>query len=101
MSAQWGMAAAASTLDLHAIRVPYLAVTESIKQREPVTDLSSFERPTWRHDAATWLTDVGVLGGLMTLSLTGAFLALRRTDPDLMEGRHRGRSRPRASPPAR
>ncbi len=103
MSAQWGMAAAASTLDLQTVRRPYLLINESARSGTVVTDLSPYERSTWRHGAAPWIANIGVLAGLTVLSLAGAWFALRRTDPDLMEGRHRGRkgaAAPATGPPA-
>jgi ABC-type multidrug transport system ATPase subunit len=94
-SAQWGMAAAASTLDLHTLREPYIYVNERARHPDPAVpiDLAEFDRPTWHHTAPVWVANVGFLAALTVISLGGAWYALRRTDPDLMEGRHRRRRR--------
>lgn len=107
--AQWGMAAAASTVSLEDVRRPYLvidtltklpkdeqqaAIDRALKDRVPI-DVTSRERATWRHTASAWITDMGALAGLTIFGLAGAWLALRRADPDLMEGRHPGRWRRR------
>ncbi|HEV2006356.1 MAG TPA: ATP-binding cassette domain-containing protein [Candidatus Limnocylindrales bacterium] len=103
MSAQWGMAAAASTVDLQEIRGPYVALTVTAKLQSSLhrlptgaelnRELAKTEQPRWRHAATSWFADMGFLAALAVLSVVGAWLALRRTDPDLMEGRHRGRFR--------
>ncbi len=97
MSAKWGMAAAASTLDLADVRKPYIAVTEATKpDATPPSNIDSLSSPTWRHSTSVWIADVGVLLLLTVVSLSCAWLALRGTDPDLMEARHRGRRQARA-----
>ena len=96
-SSQWGIAAAASTIDLQGVRQPYVLITETARQHRVVRDPTPYERPTWDHAPMAWLTNVGMLILLTVVSLVGAWLAIRRTDPDLMEGRHRGR-RPRPDP---
>jgi ABC-type multidrug transport system ATPase subunit len=103
LSAQWGMAAAGSTVDLLEVRGPYVALTEAAKlqsklKRPPTAQelrdaLAAKAQPSWQHTERAWLTDMAFLGGLTILGVLGAWLALRRTDPDLMEGRHRGRFR--------
>lgn len=90
-SANWGMAAAASTLDLQMVRRPYLLINETMRRGAIVADPTEFERANWRHSAAVWIANVGVLVSLTIVTVAGAWFALRRTDPDLMEGRHRGR----------
>lgn len=92
-SANWGMAAAAATVDLQAVRRPYLLVNETARSGAIIADPTPYERANWRHSAAVWITNVGVLVSLTIVTIAGAWFALRRTDPDLMEGRHRGRRR--------
>ena len=93
MSARWGMAAAASTIDLGDLREPYIRMTETARHGQVVEDLAPYEQSTWRHEPGVWLTDVAILFALTTVGLVGAWLAIRATDPDLMEGRHRSRRR--------
>jgi len=94
MSARWGMAAAASTIDLAELRQPYIVMTETARSGKVVEDLTPYEKPTWRHDGGVWSADVAILLALTAVGLAGAWIALRATDPDLMEGRKRkGRSR--------
>ena len=95
LSARWGMAAAASTIDLAELRKPYIIMTETARSGRVIDDLGPYDQPTWRHDAAVWSTDVAILFALTAVGLVGAWLALRATDPDLMEGRHKRRKRPR------
>ena len=85
-SADWGMAAAASTLELQDLRRPYVYINDFAAGRDATPD-----RTTWSHAASSWLLDLSVLLGMTIAGLLGAVLALRRTDPDLMEGRHPGR----------
>jgi ABC-type multidrug transport system ATPase subunit len=96
-SAQWGIAAAAGTLDLHRIRTPYIYLTERSRSRGGAVDLGSLDRPTWHHELPVWVTNLGFLAALFVLGLAGAWYAVRSADPDLMEGRHRSR---RAAPVA-
>ncbi len=93
MSARWGMAAAASTIDLADLREPYIRMTETARSGQVIEDLGPYQQPTWRHDPAVWGLDVMILFALTVAGLAGAFLALRAADPDLMEGRHRKRRR--------
>ena len=86
LSAEWGIAAAASSVELQDIRRPYLALSDAMDDRPPTPD-----RATWRHGAAAWLIDMTVLVAMILGGLIATWLALRRTDPDLMEGRHPGR----------
>jgi ABC-type multidrug transport system ATPase subunit len=91
MSARWGMAAAAATADLTALRKPYILMTETARTGVVVRDPGPYEQPTWRRDAGVWTADVAILFALTVVGLAGAWIALRATDPDLMEGRHRHR----------
>jgi energy-coupling factor transporter ATP-binding protein EcfA2 len=100
LSARWGMAAAASTIDLADLRKPYITMTETARSGQVIEDLSPYEQPTWRHDPAVWGADVAILLSLTVVGLAGAWLALRATDPDLMEGRHRRRRTVRRMAPA-
>ncbi len=100
LSARWGMAAAASTIDLADLRKPYITMTETARSGQVVEDLSPYEQPTWKHDPAVWGADVAILLALTVVGLAGAWLALRATDPDLMEGRHRRRRGARRTTPA-
>jgi ABC-type multidrug transport system ATPase subunit len=93
MSARWGMAAAASTIDLGDLREPYIRMTETARAGRVIDDLTPYQQPTWRHDGAVWMTDVAILFALTVVGLAGAWMALRAADPDLMEGRHKGRRR--------
>ena len=101
MSARWGMAAAASTIDLAELRQPYIIMTETARSGSVTQDLTPYEQPTWRHDPAVWLADVAILMALTVAGLAGAWLALRATDPDLMEGRHKRRGRRSKAGPSR
>ena len=99
LSAQWGMAAAASTLDLHTLRKPYVYATERARSPsyDPTPDLDNggrLDRPNWHHTPGIWWTNMGFLAVLTLFGLAGAWYALRATDPDLMEGRHRRRRAP-------
>jgi ABC-type multidrug transport system ATPase subunit len=98
LSAKWGMAAAASTLDLTNLRKPYVIATEAMSDSSGTdgTVVPPYERPTWKHDSGTWLINVGVLVGLSLLSVLGAWYMLRSTDPNLMDARRQQRGR--ASP---
>jgi hypothetical protein len=103
MSARWGMAAAASTIDLADLRKPYIQMTETVRAGQVIEDLTPYEQPTWKHEPAVWAADVAILAALTVVGLAGAWLALRATDPDLMEGRHKRRRRllrPAAAPSA-
>ena len=93
MSARWGMAAAASTIDLANLREPYIRMTETARSGQVVEDMTPYEQPTWEHSASMWLADGGILLALTVIGLAGAWLAIRATDPDLMEGRHKRRGR--------
>ncbi len=99
MSARWGMAAAASTIDLGDLRRPYIQMTETVRQGHTIEDLTPYEQPTWKHDTGVWGADVAILLALTVVGLAGAWIALRATDPDLMEGRHKRRRglRPKAA----
>jgi hypothetical protein len=99
LSARWGMAAAASTIDLADLRKPYITMTETARSGRVVEDLTPYEQPTWKHDPAVWGADVAILLALTVVGLAGAWLALRATDPDLMEGRHKRRRVARRPPP--
>ena len=98
LSARWGMAAAASTIDLGDIRKPYITMTETARSGQVVKDLTPYEQPTWKHDPAVWGADVAILLALTVVGLAGAWIALRATDPDLMEGRHKRRRALRRRP---
>jgi hypothetical protein len=101
------MSAAASTIELNELRRNYLAVTQLYKDQseddataEPPTaadleafDPKAFDKPTWRHDQSVWAADMALLVALTVVGLAGAWIALRATDPDLMEGRHSSRRR--------
>jgi hypothetical protein len=93
MSARWGMAAAASTIDLAELRQPYIVMTETARSGRVVEDLTPYEKPTWRHDGGVWSADIAILLALTAVGLAGAWIALRATDPDLMEGRNKNRRR--------
>ncbi len=93
MSAYWGMNAAASTVDLQEIRKPFVLMNHASRNGAPPDDPDQYDRPFWRH-GSDWIVNAGVLATLTIVALSGAWLALRATDPDLMEGRHK-RSRRR------
>jgi ABC transport system ATP-binding/permease protein len=93
MSARWGMAAAASTIDLGDLRRPYIQMTETVRAGRAIEDLTPYEQPTWKHEPAVWAADIAILLALTVVGLAGAWIALRATDPDLMEGRHKRRRR--------
>jgi ABC transport system ATP-binding/permease protein len=93
MSARWGMAAAASTVDLGDLRRPYIQMTETVRAGQVIEDLGPYDQPTWKHELAVWGADVAILLALTVAGLAGAWIALRATDPDLMEGRHKRRNR--------
>jgi ABC-type multidrug transport system ATPase subunit/pSer/pThr/pTyr-binding forkhead associated (FHA) protein len=111
-SAQWGHAAAASTIHLNqliynrAISLdptvarqadPDRASDALIDQVHKTTNLKVRHR--WRHVRDSWLVDIGVLMALFALELLLAAYALRRRDPALLStgaGRRRGRLRVRS-----
>ena len=92
-SAEWGMSAAASTVELQDLRRGYNAVTASMTPNA----VPARDRATWDHTARSWLFDMGVLVAMTAGGLVATWFALRRTDPDLMEGRHPGRGRRRSA----
>ena len=98
--ASWGLAASAATLDLHKLRMPYVYATERAKHPKQPVDVAKFDRPEWHHTLPAWATNVGFLAVLIVFGLAGAWYALRSTDPDLMEGRHRRRRAPLLATPA-
>jgi ABC-type multidrug transport system ATPase subunit len=99
--ASWGLAAAAGTLDLHKIRLPYVYATQRAKDPQSPVDINRFDRPEWHHTLPAWATNVGFLAALIVFALAGTWYALRSTDPDLMEGRHgRRRAPPLVAAPA-
>jgi ABC-type multidrug transport system ATPase subunit/ABC-type multidrug transport system permease subunit len=67
LPARWGLAAAASTVDL-----PFLS---------PPTPGSGSPDDLWTHDLATWWSDLGVLVGLGAFSMLVTWWLLRRLDP--------------------
>jgi ABC-type multidrug transport system ATPase subunit/pSer/pThr/pTyr-binding forkhead associated (FHA) protein len=96
-SAQWGYAAAASTINLNQLvydraasldpRVspnadPDHASAALVAQLRHSTNIKI--RVRWRHDRATWTADVGILLAFFLLELLLAGLALRRRDPALL-----------------
>ena len=92
MSAYWGMNAAASTVDLQDVRKPFVTLYYGVKVNRAPTD-AELSRAFWQR--SDWVVSMGMLAGLTVLTLSGAWLALQSTDPDLMEGRHRRRRRGR------
>ncbi|HVS05293.1 MAG TPA: ATP-binding cassette domain-containing protein [Candidatus Dormibacteraeota bacterium] len=103
-SAQWGHAAAASTIHLNQLIYrrassfdpslpagvnpdrPSAALVDRVAQ---TTDLALTTR--WRHDPRTWITDVGALVGLFLVELVLAGYALKRRDPALLSASARRR----------
>jgi ABC-type multidrug transport system ATPase subunit len=94
MSAYWGMNAASSTVDLNNVRRPFLMLNHFSENASPPASKNQYDRPFWNH-GSDWVVSSGVLATLTILALAGAWLALQATDPDLMEGRHKKRSRRR------
>jgi ABC-type multidrug transport system ATPase subunit len=79
----WGFAGMASTSDLNDLQ----AVTAALEKRSTVDvdkptaifgafNLNSKGDALWRHQASTWLIDVGALLGLSLIALLAAWLAL-------------------------
>jgi len=78
-TAQWGMAATSSTIDLNDIRRPYLMVVEN--QRAQAEDREADQatidgRGSWNHDPGSWFTDILALLTITLLSIAGLFWAL-------------------------
>jgi len=94
MSAYWGMNAAASTVDLQDVRKPFVTLYYGTKFNREPTD-AELARPFWRHSPSDWTVSIGMLAALTVLALSGAWLAIQATDPNLLEGRHRRRRRER------
>ncbi len=87
-SAQWGIAGAASTVDLNRLQVfdERLRDLRTVDARDPdraVDALAAAPSPNgrWSHDRGSWLTSFLVLIALTVVPLIGTALALRRHDP--------------------
>jgi energy-coupling factor transporter ATP-binding protein EcfA2 len=78
-TAQWGTAAAASTISLNEIREPYLEGVEqqraAAEAREPDTSVAA-GRDTWNHDRGAWLINIGALLAVLIGTLSLAYAAL-------------------------
>ena len=97
-SAQWGTAAAGSTVSLDKLLAPSTGVVRLVPRiLGPVSPSRAefgrtFEqersnRPEWRNGAGTWLGNAGALVGLTFAFILGASWVLRRKDPDLLLAR--------------
>ncbi len=87
-SAQWGVAAAASTTDLNELqvfdaRLRDLRVIDAGDPVRAVETLTGEESPEgrWAHTPRAWLTAVGALVALTAMALTASVALLRRLDP--------------------
>ncbi|MCC5952542.1 MAG: ATP-binding cassette domain-containing protein [Acidimicrobiia bacterium] len=87
-SAQWGVAAAASTVDLGELQVfdERLRDLRSVDASDPLpaVDALTTASPTegrFAHDPSTWLTAIGMLVLLSLTATVATTLALRRYDP--------------------
>lgn len=87
-SAQWGVAAAASTVDLNELqlfdqRLRDLRGVDATDPMPAVAALTSDAEPEgrWAHETSAWLTAVGVLLGLIVATSVATTLSLRRYDP--------------------
>lgn len=87
-SAQWGVAAAASTVDLNRLqlfdqRLRDLRAVDASAPTPAVEALTAELSPNARyaHEPSSWLTSVAALLALIVLTTTGTVLALRRFDP--------------------
>jgi ABC-type multidrug transport system ATPase subunit/pSer/pThr/pTyr-binding forkhead associated (FHA) protein len=77
-SANWGLAASASTVDLCGIQ----GQQHGPPPRAPVRGAPSSDCEwRWRHDTAPWTVDVLALGGLILVSMMVADRLLRRKEP--------------------
>ena len=90
-TAQWGMAATASTLDMNDVREPFLTVivqqkADAGKQLLPgqhalltSADKKTIDgRPYWEHNRQTWLLDIFALIGLTAFSIFMTYASLVR-----------------------
>jgi ABC-type multidrug transport system ATPase subunit/pSer/pThr/pTyr-binding forkhead associated (FHA) protein len=87
-SAQWGIAGAASTVDLNELQVfdERLRDLRTVDAADPAPAVEALAadpspRGRWAHEASAWLTALLVLTALTVVPLVGTGLALRRHDP--------------------
>lgn len=87
-SAQWGVAAAAATVDLNGLQQfdDRLRDLRTIDATDPTPALRALTGPAqpesrWAPTLSAWLTSMGALLALTVVPLVGAALALRRFDP--------------------
>jgi hypothetical protein len=95
-SAQWGHAAAASTVHLNQLIYnravtlnpglsgsnPDQASAQLVDQVQRITDLRM--RARWRHLPAVWAVDTGILLAMFVFEVLLAGIALRRRDPQML-----------------
>lgn len=80
-TAQWGTAAAASTLSLNTIRKPSLTILEhqrSVAENDDERPDVAQGRANWNHDSGVWLVDSGALLLITLASLGVAYVVLKR-----------------------
>ena len=78
-TAQWGMAAASSTVGLNEIREPYLSGVEGQRaqaENRPVDQGTIDGRDLWSHNLGSWAIDILALVAVAVLSIAGLFGAL-------------------------
>jgi hypothetical protein len=90
-TAQWGIAAASSTISLNDIRKPYMTAVEdmSAPARGQKPDQKVIDgKPSWNHDLGEWSTDVLALVAIALASmgaLFGALVIQMRLQPQVRE----------------
>ena len=87
-STQWGIAGAASTVDLNELQLfdDRLRTLRTVDANDPepaVEALAAQPRPNarWAHTRRAWVQSVLALGAMTILALVATMLALRRFDP--------------------
>lgn len=96
-SAQWGMSASASTIDLNQIRSRIIAVAifaanielattnEAAFQRKFEREFAEQQITSWRHTSGRWLLNAFLLLVLTVAAVVGAYLVLRRRDERVLD----------------
>ncbi len=111
-SAQWGMSAAGSTVDMNGIRARLSLIVALAKHADLIETnprrfqrlaIEEFERQqvgSWKHTNGTWLLDVFMLLALTVAALAGAYSIMKRRDVRVLEAPARAGPGPARAPPA-